>query len=291
MQGLFRFFKIGFYTKLRLLTFLPLVLFFSLGAIHFFKNYSPTLLLLDTLSFNFSGLLLIFFSSLLLFISFCKATYLYQKNIADRNIALENEKKVIMKMNKKLLNLAKIDDLTKLSNRVYFERVMKNILHNSSCRNNKFALLIVDLDNFKKINDSYGHQVGDALLKVIANRLKDVFLSGGLMKRVGEEILIARLGGDEFAVIIQNLKNSEDSGAIANQIIHIISKPISLSGNTIHMTASVGVACYPRAGSNFNSLYQNADRAMYYAKNNGKNNFQYFIDSLNSNEGCHTLRA
>lgn len=143
--------------------------------------------------------------------------------------------------------------------------------------NAKAAILFIDLDGFKSVNDTYGHHTGDYALKVVSNKLKN------LIRNVDTA---ARLGGDEFVVILDCIKNSEDAPLIANKLIAAIAQPINYNDKTINIGASIGIAIYPDHSSKPEDIIKLADLAMYKAKDAGKNNFKVFT----SNEGFNKLR-
>jgi diguanylate cyclase (GGDEF)-like protein len=135
----------------------------------------------------------------------------------------------------------------------------------------RFAVLFVDLDRFKIINDSLGHDAGDILLIEIANRLR---------KAPRSSDVVARLGGDEFVVILEDVAERHDIEAIAHTLLAALSQPLQLSGHECHTTASIGIAMFPDNGSDVHTLTKNADMAMYLAKDDGKNGFRFFTSEI-----------
>jgi diguanylate cyclase (GGDEF)-like protein len=133
----------------------------------------------------------------------------------------------------------------------------------------RFAVLFIDLDRFKIINDSLGHDAGDMLLVEIANRLRQALRASDV---------VARLGGDEFVVILEEAAESHDVERIAGNLLSVLSQPLQLSGHECHTTASIGVAMYPVDGPDAQTLTKNADTAMYLAKEDGKNGFRFFVE-------------
>jgi diguanylate cyclase (GGDEF)-like protein len=134
------------------------------------------------------------------------------------------------------------------------------------------ALLFLDLDQFKNINDSLGHSVGDKFLKGVANRLK---------KRLRDEDTLARLGGDEFIVLLSQVGEAENVIKIAERILEAMKPPFRYGGQDFHMTTSIGIALYPYDGKDSEGLFKSADMALYRAKEEGRNNFQFFTPSMN----------
>lgn len=172
----------------------------------------------------------------------------------------------IYDMKNKLNILSKTDPLTEISNRLQFDIIIKKMIAEHDSTHYSFVLLFIDLDNFKMINDNFGHQVGDALLKEVAKRLK-------FCLRIGD--FVARMGGDEFSVILKEMESKEMLSLIVKKIQKVISTPYSINKKTFCINTSIGIACYPADGASVSMLLQNADIAMYHAKTMGKNNFQF----------------
>ena len=172
----------------------------------------------------------------------------------------------------KIANLAHYDALTDLPNRALFrEQVERELLR--ARRGEQFALLYVDIDEFKGINDSLGHHVGDELLKVVAARLRSC---------IRETDLVARLGGDEFAVIQTNIGNVADVVQFATRIHEAIRQPYHCLGHQLSADASIGVALAPRDGTDLDQLIKNADLAMYGAKANGRRTYRFFEPAMDA---------
>ena len=159
------------------------------------------------------------------------------------------------------------DALTGLPNRLLFEDRLEMALKQARRKPGRLALLFLDLDHFKEINDSLGHETGDLVLKEAAHRLALAFR---------EEDTVARLGGDEFVVLLRNLRSPEDASEMAAKIIAALATPFSLHNADLSLTASVGVALFPDHGQTARELVKNADMAMYRAKRLGRNNHQIF---------------
>lgn len=159
------------------------------------------------------------------------------------------------------------DDLTHLPNRVLFNDRLYLSIEKAKRNNTRFAILFVDLDRFKQINDSLGHEVGDSVLKIMAKRLLDT---------VRKEDTVSRLGGDEFTILIDDVKNVEDISTIAQKIIKVVSNPIYIESHTLYSSCSIGISIYPDDALDANSLLKFADAAMYRAKEDGRNNYQYY---------------
>ncbi len=167
--------------------------------------------------------------------------------------------------------LATHDSLTGLPNRVMFAELLNHVLALSRRNQRKFAVLFIDLDRFKFINDSLGHEAGDALLCEVAKRLKESLRASDI---------VARLGGDEFVMLLQDLSHSEQAGIIARKLLSAVIKPIELNGQECRVTASIGISVFPDDAPDEASLMTHADLAMYHAKEEGKNNFQFYDGRL-----------
>lgn len=157
-----------------------------------------------------------------------------------------------------LEHLANHDILTGLSNRAHLEKRLTNAIQNASQENNHFALLFFDLDKFKPVNDTYGHEVGDKLLKIVAHRLT---------KHVRKSDTVARFGGDEFIVLLESLDDRKRAEEICDQTLESLCSPTMIGGTRIEVSASVGISLYPQDGEDAKTLMEKADRDMYRHKN------------------------
>jgi diguanylate cyclase (GGDEF)-like protein/PAS domain S-box-containing protein len=167
--------------------------------------------------------------------------------------------------------LATHDELTKLPNRVMFSELLSHVLENSRRNKRRFAVFFIDLDRFKFINDNLGHEAGDALLREVANRLKTSLRSGDV---------VARLGGDEFVVLLPEMHDNEHAGTVARKLLSSIIRPVEIVGQEWRVTASIGISTFPDDAQDEPSLMKHADIAMYHAKEEGKNNFQFYDGRL-----------
>jgi diguanylate cyclase (GGDEF)-like protein len=161
--------------------------------------------------------------------------------------------------------LAQQDPLTGLGNRRLLTKRISAAIANARRSKSAMAVVYLDLDGFKQINDDCGHGVGDTLLKEVARRLESV---------VREEDTVARLGGDEFMIALWNVANAADVATVASKVIQVISEPYSIEGRKMTVTASVGAGVYPVHGEDADTLVKNADFALYTAKRAGKNAFR-----------------
>jgi diguanylate cyclase (GGDEF)-like protein len=167
--------------------------------------------------------------------------------------------------------LATHDDLTRLPNRVMFNQLFEQSIRLARRDHHKCAVLFIDLDRFKVINDSLGHAAGDTLLIEMAKRLRAC---------VRDSDVVARLGGDEFVVMLGNISDRDQAAAIARKILAALLSPIVLAGHECSTSGSVGIAVFPENGSDALTLTKNADIAMYLAKEEGKNDFRFFSSEI-----------
>ncbi|BBO70817.1 two-component system response regulator [Desulfosarcina alkanivorans] len=180
--------------------------------------------------------------------------------------------------------LAFYDSLTGLANRALFMDRLEQAIASAGRTRQKFALLFLDLDQFKLINDTLGHQIGDLLLKQVAARLKTNIRKSDTAAAPGmdsPDSVIARLGGDEFTVLLSNIDEPESAARVAARLIREIADTYHLEGHDVAMTTSVGISVFPADGTESSTLLKNADSAMYHAKKNGRNNYQFYMESLN----------
>ncbi|GAB1722922.1 MAG: EAL domain-containing protein [Nitrospira sp. CR1.1] len=181
--------------------------------------------------------------------------------------------------------LAYYDSLTGLANRVLFKDRLSNALSYAARHHQHLATLFIDLDRFKIINDTLGHTVGDLLLTHVAERLSDsVRQSDSVSRHADHEPVhaLARLGGDEFTILLTALPQPEDAGRVARRILESLAHPFSIDGHEIFISASIGISIFPSDGSTVEALLKNADTAMYHAKEQGRNNCQYYSSGLNA---------
>jgi diguanylate cyclase (GGDEF)-like protein/PAS domain S-box-containing protein len=170
-------------------------------------------------------------------------------DISERKVAEE-----------RLHRLAHYDVLTDLPNRVLLNDRLQQALANARRNKGRMALMFLDLDKFKPVNDTLGHNVGDQLLKEVAQRLQDC---------IRESDTVARIGGDEFVVLLPNIEEEQDAVRVADKILQALKLPFELAGHTLQISSSIGIAVYPEHGEDDKQLSQNADTAMYHAKKNG----------------------
>jgi diguanylate cyclase (GGDEF)-like protein len=184
----------------------------------------------------------------------------------------------------RIRHIAFFDDITGLPNRVSFKDQLQQTLQDPQRGQRQTALLFMDLDNFKRINDTLGHATGDILLKEVSKRLllnlrtNDTIAMG---KPIHGNESLARLGGDEFTVVLTEIKEANDAAIVASRLLSSLSQPVALSGHEVTITASIGIAIFPDDGQDDETLVKNADMAMYFAKRDGKNKFKFYTPDMN----------
>ena len=176
-------------------------------------------------------------------------------------------------MAKKMVHLAQHDFLTNLPNRMLLNDRIVQAITLANRHHTQLAVLYLDLDNFKNINDSLGHATGDKLLQSVTKRLKEC---------VRDSDTVSRQGGDEFIVLLGETKNSEDAALSAQKILDHLESLHKIGKSQLHVTTSIGISVYPTDGVDAETLLKSADTAMYYAKEKGRNNYQFFIADMNT---------
>ncbi len=193
---------------------------------------------------------------------------------AFRDITQANESQ------KKLDHLAHHDSLTSLPNRVLFNDRLAHAMQRSEREHQQLALLFIDLDRFKNVNDSLGHHIGDELLKHVALALADKMRSGDTL---------ARLGGDEFILLLENVDGQYGATTVAEKLMTVFEQPFMIVGHELFVTCSVGISLFPADGTDLNMLIRNADVAMYQAKARGRNAYRFYSSEM-MGEGVERLR-
>ncbi|MEJ2171610.1 MAG: putative bifunctional diguanylate cyclase/phosphodiesterase [Woeseiaceae bacterium] len=192
----------------------------------------------------------------------------------------------------KIYNLAYYDELTELPNRELFSQSLERTIKVARRDQQKFAVLFVDLDRFKRINDTLGHSIGDELLKDVAARLANCIRAGDSVSLVDPvprgAIRLARLGGDEFVIKLYGVGDEETVAKVASRITDALTPPFSCAGHQFVVTPSIGIALYPRDGDTAEELLMNADSAMYRAKNVGRNNYKFYSETMRT-KSLHRL--
>lgn len=205
----------------------------------------------------------------------------YEKNLIDtvaHDLGRWYERK---EAEKRIIQMATHDALTGLPNRYLLQDRIEQIIAQGARNHRQMAVLLIDLDLFKTINDSLGHEVGDLLLKAVAERL---------LTCVRNEDTVARQGGDEFIVVLNTINEFLDVAMVTQKILDSLRQPYYIHKNELHIEGSIGIAVFPEDGTNAETLLKNSDVAMYHAKASGRNNYQFFTNELNkSAHEKHTL--
>jgi diguanylate cyclase (GGDEF)-like protein len=177
-----------------------------------------------------------------------------------------------LEIQKRQMNfIAYHDTLTGLPNRDGFREMLGHAIGLAKRNESVVAIMFVDLDRFKIVNDTLGHHIGDEMLKEIAKRIRQV---------LRDTDTLSRIGGDEFTVLLETLRHPDDAALIAEKVLEVIKKPVRIGTYELGVTASIGIALFPEDGSDANSLIKNADSAMYLAKSEGKNSYRYYTKKL-----------
>ncbi|MBI5741110.1 MAG: EAL domain-containing protein [Nitrospirae bacterium] len=202
--------------------------------------------------------------------------------LLDRSIRYSIERK---RSEDDIYRMAYYDILTTLPNRLLFNDRLTQAIALAERHDRLAAMLFLDLDNFKRINDTFGHHMGDDLLKKVAERLRRCMRKGDSLTKHGPDDpsdTVARLGGDEFTIILCEISRPEDAARVAQRILDALSPQFTLGAYELYVSASIGIAIYPHDGIDADSLLKNADAAMYHAKSEGKKNYQYYRQSMNA---------
>jgi diguanylate cyclase (GGDEF)-like protein len=173
--------------------------------------------------------------------------------------------------NDQLRSIALYDNLTGLPNRFLLDDRLEQAVFRAGRSDRSFALLFVDLDRFKPVNDSFGHRTGDELLKVVASRLKKCVRKGDT---------VARAGGDEFIIVLGDIAQAADAATISGKVLGELSRPFHVEGNQLDISCSIGISVFPDDGRDVATLMINADKAMYHAKKTGRSNYQFFAPEM-----------
>jgi diguanylate cyclase (GGDEF)-like protein len=175
--------------------------------------------------------------------------------------------------NEQLRSIALHDSLTGLPNRFLLDDRLEQARFRADRSTRSFALLFVDLDRFKPVNDSFGHRIGDELLKLVARRLKSC---------VRKEDTVARTGGDEFVIVLGDIGQATDAASISRKVLDELTRPFHVEGNELGISCSIGISIFPDDGRDIATLMVNADKAMYHAKSTGRSNFRFFSPQMNA---------
>ncbi|TCU77412.1 diguanylate cyclase (GGDEF)-like protein [Tissierella praeacuta] len=196
-----------------------------------------------------------------------------QKEVLKRTCELEMANEELIIHQKEIYNLAYYDSVTSLPNRIYFIEELNNLFETIHKKKNLFAVLLLDLDKFKHINDTLGHNIGDHVLKLLGTRLCNL---------VKEEDIVARIGGDEYFILMKNLNKDDDVINMVDAIIKDFKKPYRIKDYELYLTTSIGIALYPDGGLDSESMIKNADLALYKAKELGGNSYYFYGKEIQS---------
>ncbi|HMK43245.1 MAG TPA: EAL domain-containing protein, partial [Dissulfurispiraceae bacterium] len=208
-------------------------------------------------------------------------TYVAEVSRLRQELKSRKEKEIEIK------EMAYFDSLTSLPNRVFFKDLLARAIAHGDRHNMIVGVLFIDLDLFKHINDTLGHHFGDRVLQAVSDRLLKVIRMSDYMSRSQWESewekpmdIVSRLGGDEFILLLHTLLTDQDAAKVAHRMLQELSEPFNLDGREIFITASIGISLYPKDGADAEELLKNADIAMYHAKSQGRNNFQYYAPGM-----------
>lgn len=258
---------------------LPIIIAAATTIIHhllfnYLQYYEISVFDMPIMIFNYGcGMDIVILHAIFVIAEMLVLTYMIQLQV-EHSIELHKTEREVVELNQKLHYTSMHDTLTGVANRQYLYDHIELIAANANRHKNKFALLFLDLDKFKNINDTLGHDIGDGLLKAIAIRLQNILRSNDIL---------ARVGGDEFIIVLSDIENEETVLECINKILDIFKKEIVVNSNILRSSTSIGCAIYPDDSTNINELMKYADMAMYSAKANGRNTFEFFTKFLNEN--------
>jgi diguanylate cyclase (GGDEF)-like protein len=234
---------------------------------------SAIYLLIKGTSFEtFIGIALMAFGMLMLITSIISSELIANTlRLRFRNLELT---KTLIKSNIRLEKLASHDTLTHLPNRPFFYEKLELAIADAKKNNKSFAILFLDLDKFKLVNDSLGHDTGDELLLAVAERLR---------QEVSHNDLACRLGGDEFLVLVSDIQSPQAAADVAQKVCDTLAQPIKIKNQELSITTSIGISLYPEDGADEKTLIQKADMAMYDTKKLGKGKFHFYNKNISAN--------
>lgn len=244
---------------------------FSDRILVFFVSDQKWLLCLETSK----GWLFVFITAIVLFFLLkgeYNALLRFQKLIQEDRENMERYRLLSEDTLDLMTYQAQHDTLTGLPNRLYFNESLNLAIEKSKNDQANLAVIFLDLDRFKLINDTMGHSIGDLLLRNVAKQIKQTLSSGDIL---------ARLGGDEFLILLQDIKHEQEVTSVSERILKVFAQPMIIDDNEVYISTSMGISLYPRDAGDRETLVKQADTAMYYAKERGRNNYQFFKQELN----------
>ena len=240
---------------------------------NYLQLYEVSLFDMPVMIFNYGcGLDIVLLHTIFVLTELAVLGYIIRLEI-EHSVDLNVTKNEINNLNKELKHTSLHDTLTGLPNRLHLNNKITQIMEKTFLNDEKFAILFLDLDHFKNINDTLGHNIGDALLQTVAKILKS---------NVTEESLISRIGGDEFIVVLSGFKNEQALLPIINNLVQKFRQEYIVKGYSLRLSASIGISLFPDDSQNINELMKYADIAMYQAKSEGRDNFHFFTQKLNT---------
>ena len=205
--------------------------------------------------------------------------------LRDQELSMAEDE--VNRSKEELHRMAYFDSLTGLPNRRLFSEQLNLLMRLAKRSDSSIALLFLDLDNFKRINDSLGHSAGDLLLREVGLRLSECMRESDVLAHYVDSeshIDVSRLGGDEFTVILNQIQSTASAGDVAQRLLEALSVPLLIDGNELVISPSIGIALYPQDADNLEDLLKAADSAMYHAKDSGKNNYCYFSADMTASD-------
>ncbi len=239
---------------------------------NYLQLYEVSLFDMPVMVFNYGcGFDIVFLHAIFVVIELFVLGYIVRLQV-EHTIHINESQNQVNELNKELEHISMHDALTNLPNRLNLSQKIRNVLLDAERNSKKFAVIFLDLDHFKNINDTLGHDIGDALLKTVANVLKEC---------VSKDALISRIGGDEFIMVVSDFNDQNELIPTINNMLNSFRKDLFIKGYSLRLSASIGVSIYPDDSKNIKDLMKYADIAMYKAKGDGRDNFSFFTQELN----------
>ena len=239
---------------------------------NYLQLYEVSLFDMPVMVFNYGcGLDIVILHAIFVLIELAVVGYIIRLEI-EHSVDLNITKNEINNLNKELEHTSLHDTLTGLPNRLYLNTKITKIMEQATLNDEKFAIVFLDLDHFKNINDTLGHNIGDALLQTVAKILKN---------NVTSNSLISRIGGDEFIIVISGFEDEQTLLPLINNLVKKFRQEYIVKGYSLRLSASIGISLFPDDSRNLNELMKYADIAMYQAKSDGRDNFHFFTQKLN----------